>query len=233
MSVVFRIEFRHVHAEDTRSVVHRAALQTRERQNCHVVWHDACRLLIFCSAGALVAHKVWVCAAKSGWASRLVRVDHYFVFGGLFHAVEIMVVCPLSVVIFSTRHHIAHISALYGVVSIFVHQRVCCVEVALIVAQRARSFVVHHQFDAFAVSILVEHCDVEVGVWSDKVKHIILFVAEPVFPSDVPSFHQQLVESVFGGKVDVTLHVVVVCTVDAVRLHGFVVDAVEVDSRSV
>ena len=79
---------------------------------------------------------------------------------------------------------------------------------------------VHHQFHALAVGIVVEIFNVKIGIWSNEVKDIGLPHVGPVFPTDVPTLDEHLVEPVIGGKVDVTLHFLGIGTVTSVRL-GF------------
>ena len=112
--------------------------------------------------------------------------------GSLGHTVEVMVVHPLAVMMLPSRDDIAHIAALHGVVAILVHQAVGLVEVSLIIAHRRRGLMVHHQSYTLGVSIVVECLDIKVGIGCREVKHIILAVSEPVFPSDIPSLNQHL-----------------------------------------
>ena len=62
------------------------------------------------------------------------RIDHDMVVSSFFHTIEVVVVDPLAVVVFSVRHDVSHISALDGRVSIIDHELVCLVEMALIIA---------------------------------------------------------------------------------------------------
>ena len=118
---------------------------------------------------------------------------------------------------------VAHIARLYGIISVLVHQFESLVYMALIVQCRGRSLMVHHQFYALGVGIVVEHLDVEVGVGCHEVKHVQLGVAEPVFPALVPSFHQHLVQPIGGSKVYIALHLLIVGAVGAVGLALLVV----------
>ena len=68
------------------------------------------------------------------------------------------------------------------------------------------------------MGIAVEFFGIEVGVRGYEIKHIILRLPEPVFPALVPAFHKHLVETVFGGKVDVSFHIFGVGRVLAVGL---------------
>ena len=76
---------------------------------------------------------------------------------------------------------------------------------------------VHDEADALLVGIGVEGRQVKVGVGGDEVKDEVLLLAVPVFPSFVPALDEESVKAVFGGKVDVAAHVLVVGTVLAVR----------------
>ena len=76
-------------------------------------------------------------------------VYHHVMLCGLCDGVEIMVVQPLSVMMLSERQYITDISALDGVVTIFVHKTVCGLHMTFIVSDRGRCLVVHKQFDTF------------------------------------------------------------------------------------
>ena len=76
----------------------------------------------------------------------------------------------------------------------------------------------HHQLHALRMSIVVEHLDIEVRIWSYEIEDIELLMTEPVFPSFVPAFYQHLLQTVLGCKVDVALYLLVGCTMGAIRL---------------
>ena len=212
-----------VHLKDAGRVVHGAALQPGERQNGGVAGLGAAKGLVLGAAGALVAHHVGPGAAQAGGAHGLVTVDHDVVLGSLGHGIVVVVDHPLAVVVLAAGNDVAHIAALDGVVAVAVHQGVGRVEMALVVAHARRGLVVHHELDALAVGIVVEGLQVEVGVGRDKVKHIVLAVAKPVFPALVPALDEELVEAVGSGKVDVAAHVGIVGAVGVVGLELAVV----------
>ena len=83
------------------------------------------------------------------------------------------------------------------------------------------------------MGIVIESLDVEIGIGCLEVEHIVLRLAEPVFPANVPTLNQHLVETMLGGKVDVTTHIVVVGTMQSVGLGGGVVKMVELDGGEV
>ena len=144
-----------------------------------------------------------------------------------------MVNSRLTIVVFTHREDIAYIPAFYGIVTVLVHQLVSGFHMALVVARRARSFVVHHQFHAFRVCVVVQCFEVEVGVRSYKVKHIVLFVSKPVFPTYIPTFHEHLVEAVFRRKIDVFAYFFVGSAVGTIRFSFGVIHRIKVYCRKV
>ena len=104
---------------------------------------------------------------------------------------------------------------------------------AFVVASRARSFVVHHQFYTFRVSVLIERFEVEVGIRGYKIEHIVFFVTKPVFPTYIPTFYKHLIESVFRCKINIFAHFFVVSAVGTIRFSFAVINGIKVDSREV
>ena len=157
-------------------------------------------------------------------------VHHDVMLGSLFDAVEVVVVHRLRVVVVATRDDVAHVARLHGVVAIAVHQRVGLLEVAFVVLRARRGLVVHEQFHALRVGIVVEALQVEVGVGGLEVEDVALPAVRPVFPAHVPALYEHLVESVLGSEVDVAAHFFCRSTmvavgscfhpVDVVELHG-------------
>ena len=82
---------------------------------------------------------------------------------------------------------------------------------------------VHDQTDAFAVGIGIQSRKIKVGVGGDKVEDKVFLLAVPVFPTFVPTFYKQTVESVGRGEVDVAAHILIVGTMLAVGLRMGVV----------
>ena len=81
---------------------------------------------------------------------------------------------------------------------------------------------VHDEADALLVSVAVQRRQVEVGIGGEEVEDVVLVLAVPVFPADVPALDEEGVEAVLGGKVDIAAHIGVVGSVTAVGL-GFAV----------
>ena len=128
-----------------------------------------------------------------------------------------MVIHPLSIVVLTTWNNVAYIATFYRIISVVCHELVCLVHVAFIVTYRSRSFMMHHQFYAFACSVALKFFHIEVGIGSYKIKHIIFAFSEPVFPTFIPAFYQYLVESMLCCKINVTFYVGSVGRVFAVR----------------
>ena len=80
------------------------------------------------------------------------------------------------------------------------------------------------------MGIFVEHLDIEIRIRGNEVEDIALPEVSPVFPTNIPTFYQHLVKTVLGCEVDITLHLLVVGTMNAIRLHLCPVDLVEFDA---
>ena len=182
----------HVALEDSGCIVHGTSLQARKGQHGCMGCLVAGKRFILSAACRLVAYEVRIGAAESGGAHSLVGIDHDMVFSCFGDAVQVVVVHPLSVVVFTTWYDIAHISALHRVVAVFVHKVVGCIEVAFVVAHRRRCLMVHHQTYTLGMSIVVESLDVEVGIWCLEIEDVVLTVSEPVFPTYVPTLYENL-----------------------------------------
>ena len=145
------------------------------------------------------------------------------IIGGFGHCIEIVIVHPLSVMMFTTWDDITHITTLHCIISIVHHELISLVHMAFVITYGSRSFVVHHQLHTFAGSIGIQHLHIKIGIRSHKIEYIIFWLAEPVFPTFVPAFYQYLVESVLGCKVNIAFHIFVVGTVLAVRFRFWII----------
>ena len=83
-------------------------------------------------------------------------IHHDMMLGGLLDAVEIVVVHPLAIVVFSTGDDIAHITALHGCITIFVHQLIGRLQMPFIIAGGGRRLMVHHQTHILGMSVAVQ-----------------------------------------------------------------------------
>ena len=90
--------------------------------------------LIFSAPCSLVPDQVRPGAAKSGGTHCLVGVYHDMMFGGFLDAIKVMVIHPLPVVILAAWDYVAHVAALDGIVAVFVHEVVGCLEVTFVVS---------------------------------------------------------------------------------------------------
>ncbi len=188
-----------------------------------MVYVVTAKRLIFSSACRFVTDQVGIGAADTGGAYSFVSVYHDFVVRCFLHRIQIVVVHPLSIVVLATWNDIAYIAAFYRIISVVCHELVCLVHVAFIVTYRSRSFMVHHQFYAFACSVTLKLFYIEVRIGGYKIEDIIFAFPKPVFPTFVPAFYQYLVESMLCCKINVTFYVGSVGRVFAVRFCFIVI----------
>ena len=76
----------------------------------------------------------------------------------------------------------------------------------------------HEEFHALGMSILVQSLDVEIRIRSHEIEDIILVAVRPIFPADIPALDQHLVKAMFGSEVDIAAHIRIVRRMPAVRL---------------
>ena len=183
-----------------------------------MVYVVTAKRLIFSTACRFVTDQVGIGAADSGRTYSFVGVYHDFVVRSFLHCIQIMIVHPLSVVMFSTRNDITYITTLDSIVSVIYHKLISSIQMTFIVARGSRSFVMHHQLHSFCLRISIEHFQIEVGIRSNKIKNIIFGMAEPVLPTLIPTFHQYLVKSMQRRKVNITFHIVIIRSMPSVRL---------------
>ena len=137
-------------------------------------------------------------------------IDHDMMSGRLFDSVEIMVVHPLPVVMFSPWINTSNISALNSIVSVFFHKFIGRSHLSFVTADGRRGFMVHHQFNSLGAGIIVQCRDVEIGIGSDEIENILFREFLPIFPTDIPSLYQHFVESVFSCEIDVFANIGIV-----------------------
>ena len=172
-----------------------------------MVHRVATKALILCATCALVTNQVGIGAAYTCRAGSLMRINHDFIVGGLGYAIQVVIIHPLTIVMFTARNDVAHIATLNCGVPIVNHKLVSLVKMTLIVTGRTRCFVVHNHFYALRSSIFMNSLDIKIRVRRDKVKHIVLFMSEPIFPTNVPTLNKYRVKTIFCGKVNVALHI--------------------------
>ena len=111
---------------------------------------------------------------------------------------------------FSTRNNVTYISTLHSIIPVIYHKLICFIKMTFVVTYRSRGLVMHHQLYPFFLCIRIEHFHIKIRIRSDEIKDIILWISKPVFPTFIPAFHQYLVESMFGSKIDITFHFIIV-----------------------
>ena len=231
LSALARCRDGHILLEDAGGIVHRPALQTGEWKDCGVSRFNVAA--VFAAHGALIAYHVGPGAAEACRTHRLMCIYHDMMLCSLDYGIVIVVDEGLAVVVFTVWDDIAYVSALDGVVAVFVHEIVGFFHVALIVHSGGRTLMVHHKADSLGMCIGIQCGKIKVGIRCHKVKNIVLLVTEPVFPALVPSFDKKCVEAVFCGKVDIAAYVLIVCTMLAVRFDSPVIGYAELDGRNV
>ena len=223
----------HLDIEDTRRIIHRTTNQAVERQKRRVERFVTAKSLIFRTTSGFVTKHVWISTTKTGRTYSLMAVDTDLIFRRFLDGVKIVVVHPLAVVVLASWNDVSYVTTLYGVVAIVYHELVSLIQVTLIVTDRRGGLVVHHQTDAFAVRVIIEHFHVEIRIGRYEIKYIIFRFAEPIFPAFVPAFYQDLVKSVLGGKINVFFHVLVVRSMATVGLGLGIVCLAQLDGRQV
>ena len=145
----------------------------------------------------------------------------------------VMIDHGLAVMSFSERNDVPNISVLYGIVAISFHECERIVEPTFIIARGRRRFVMHYETQSLGMGIIVKRRNVEIGIRGDEVEYIFFLAAAPVFPTFVPSFHQDAVKPVLRGEVDIASDVFVVGPVPAVRFGRRIIRNAEFNCRIV
>ena len=131
--MLVRVYLIHVTLQNTRSIIHWTTLQTGKRQHRGMESLISRKRLILCTTSRLVSDKVWIGTAKTCRTDSLVCIHHDVVFGCFCDTIKVMIIEPLPVMMLATRDDVAYITALYRIVSIFVHQVVCSLKMALVI----------------------------------------------------------------------------------------------------
>ena len=126
---------------------------------------------------------------------------------------------------------VTHVTTFHGVVTILIHQLKRVFQVAFVVAYTGTRLVVHHEFHALGVGIFVEIFQVEIRIRRNEIENITLPMVGPVFPTDVPSLHQHLVDTIGGCEIDILLHVGRSRSMTSVGLCLRPIDAIQLDRR--
>lgn len=161
----------------------------------------------FGSAGGFGGEPIGIGSMQACWMGGFVRIDHEFIIGGFFGDTLEVLGHPLRIVVFAAGDDAAYVTSFDGIDTFGNHVGIGGVHAAFVIGDGAGSFVVHDEAEAFGLCVFSEGIDVVVRIWTGKIEDIFFPVAEPVFPSLVPSFDEDAVEAMLGRKIDVTLHV--------------------------
>ena len=180
-------------------------------------WRCASECLILSASRRFIADQIRIGAAQSGRPYGFVGIDHYVMPGGFGNGIEIVVYEPLAVVMFPEGKDVSDIAALYRIITISVHELVCLFHMPFIVPCGGRGLMVHEKFHPFGMGIVVEGLDVEIRIWRNEIEDIVFIAVRPVFPAFIPSFHENLVETVLCGKINISSDIGIVCGMSPVR----------------
>src|SRR5574344_762460 len=120
--------------KNTWSIVHRSALQTCERQYGSMVGMTASEGFVFSAAGTLVAYHIRIGTTQPCRTYSLVGVDHYMIVGSFLDTIEVMVIHPLPVMMFTTGNYVADITTLDCIITVVNHKLICFVQMALVIS---------------------------------------------------------------------------------------------------
>ena len=83
------------------------------------------------------------------------------------------------------------------------------------------------------MSIFIQHFNIKIGIRSLEVENIIFRIAKPIFPTNIPAFHQYLVEAMFGGKINILLYISIVSRMNPVGFHPGIIRFIEFHRRNI
>ena len=89
----------------------------------------------------------------------------------------------------------------------------------------------HDELHSLGMCILIECLDVEIRIGSQEIEYFFLHIATPVFPTDVPSFYQDSIETMGCSKVNVTAHIGIVGRMLARWLGMYIVGSIQLHGR--
>ncbi|MPM84827.1 hypothetical protein SDC9_131903 [bioreactor metagenome] len=96
----------------------------------------AAKSLVFRSPCRFITDQIWPGTGNTGGAHRFMRIDHDLVFRRFFKCKQVMVIDPLTVMIFTTGNNITYITTFYGRIFILVHQLVRFIKMSFVIADR-------------------------------------------------------------------------------------------------
>ena len=83
------------------------------------------------------------------------------------------------------------------------------------------------------MGVVIEHLYIEIGIWGLEVKHVILRVAKPILPTDVPSLHKHLIKTMLGSEINIFLHILIIGWMLTVRFGLGIVKSLKFHRRRI
>ena len=77
----------------------------------------------------------------------------------------------------------------------------------------------HHQSYSFIMCVSIQLFNIKIRIRSHKIKNIIFLISKPIFPTNIPSFYQQLIESMFRSKINILLHISCISRMITIRFY--------------
>ena len=75
---------------------------------------------------------------------------------------------------------------------------------------------VHDEFHIFRMCIFIQHFNIKIWIWCNKIKNKFFRFSEPIFPTFVPTFYQNSIKAMFRSEIDIFFNIVIVRSVRTV-----------------
>ena len=171
----------------------------------------------FVATSGFASKEVRISTAETCRANRLMSIYHYLFIGSFCNHSVIVIYHPLAVMHFSARDNTTHITCFYSGITISFHKVESLVDMAFVIRSSAGRFVVHNHLNTTLSGILIHFIHIEIGIRSNKIKNVFFPITCPIFPTDVPAFNKHAIETVFSGKIDISLSIFCISRVAAIR----------------
>ena len=142
-----------------------------------------------------------------------------------------MIIHPLPVMMLTTRNDITNISTFHGIIAMICHKLISFIQMTFIVTNESRCFMMHHQSYSFTPGIIIQHFYIKIRIRSNKVKDKISGTSSPTFPTFIPTFHQDLIHVMFGCKIDISFHILIIGSMTTVWLDLCIIVFTESHSK--
>ena len=124
----------------------------------------------------------------------------------------------MTVMTLTTLNFITNISTFLGIISMICHKLISFIQMTFIVTDGSRRFMMHHQSYSFIPGIIIQHFYIKIRIRSNKVIDKIPGTSSPTFPTFIPTFHLDLIHAMFGCKIDISFHILIIGSMTAVWL---------------